>query len=136
MIEDRQGVVWVAAPSRALPLRRQPWTLLSGAEGYPVAEAFSIFEDRAGALWVGTAAGVYRRTSNTFELVDRDKNVQSLAEDSSGAIWVTDSNEVDPPARRRKRAARRRDRCACRRAAGACSAIAAARCGWRRSAAA
>jgi len=94
MIEDRQGVVWVAARRGLYRYAGNAWTLLSGAEGYPVAEAFSLFEDRGGALWVGTATGVYRRTSNTFELVNGNRNVQSLAQDSSGAIWITDSNEV------------------------------------------
>ena len=94
MIEDRQGVVWVAGRRGLYRYAGNTWTLLSGMEGYPAAEAFSLFEDRGGALWVGTAAGVYRRTSNTFELVDQNSNVQSLAQDSSGAIWVTDSNEV------------------------------------------
>ena len=46
-------------------------------------------------MWAGTAAGVYQRTKDSFELVDATStNVQSLTEDASGAIWVTDSREV------------------------------------------
>ncbi|HZI77875.1 MAG TPA: two-component regulator propeller domain-containing protein [Vicinamibacterales bacterium] len=94
MIEDRQGVVWAAARRGLFRFGDGRWTTVGTSEGYPGAEAFAIFEDRAGALWLGTSAGVYRRSKTTFELVNRDKNVQSLAEDASGAIWVTDSNHV------------------------------------------
>jgi signal transduction histidine kinase/ligand-binding sensor domain-containing protein len=93
MLEDRMGVVWAASRRGLFRFDGSRWTLV--AEGYPNgAEAFSVFEDRNGALWAGTGAGVYRRTKSTFELVNRDKNVQSLAEDASGAIWVTDNNSV------------------------------------------
>jgi signal transduction histidine kinase/streptogramin lyase len=54
-----------------------------------------LYEDRAGRLWAGTASGVYQWKKDAFELVDATAtNVQSLAEDASGAIWVTDSREV------------------------------------------
>jgi hypothetical protein len=42
------------------------WTTVGNAEGYPAAEAFAVYEDRAGALWAGTAAGVYRRAKTQF----------------------------------------------------------------------
>ncbi|HEV8393105.1 MAG TPA: two-component regulator propeller domain-containing protein [Vicinamibacterales bacterium] len=94
MLEDRQGVVWAASRRGLFRFADGRWTAAGKDEGYPAAEAFAVFEDRSGALWVGTAAGVYRRSKTTFELVNRDKNVQSLAEDASGALWVTDSNSV------------------------------------------
>ncbi len=59
------------------------------------AEAFSLYEDRAGHLWVGTASGIYKKTKDVFELVDAAvTNIQSLTEDASGNIWVTDAQEV------------------------------------------
>jgi signal transduction histidine kinase/sugar lactone lactonase YvrE len=95
MLEDRQGVMWAAARRGLFRFADGRWTLAGSAEGYPAeAEAFSVYEDRNGVLWTGTGAGVYRRTRTAFELVNRDRNVQSLAEDASGAIWVTDSNNV------------------------------------------
>ncbi len=95
IVEDRQGVVW-AAGRRGLfrYTGNNRWSAVGKEEGYPAVEGFALFEDREGRIWVGTAAGVYRRTGSAFELVNRDNNVQSLAEDSSGAIWVTDSNHV------------------------------------------
>jgi signal transduction histidine kinase/sugar lactone lactonase YvrE len=92
MLEDRQGVMWAAARRGLFRFVNDKWSLVG--EGAPSVEAFSLFEDRNGTLWAGTGAGVYRRTTSTFELVKPDKNVQSMAEDATGAIWVTDSNNV------------------------------------------
>jgi len=95
MIQDRQGAIWVAARRGLFRLSGGRWTLMGKGDGYGGAEAFSLYEDRAGRLWAGTAAGVYRRTKDVFELIDPSSvNVQSMAEDASGAIWITDSREV------------------------------------------
>jgi signal transduction histidine kinase/ligand-binding sensor domain-containing protein len=94
LLEDRQGVVWAAARRGLFRFVEGRWSSVTAADGYPVTEAFAVFEDHSGALWVGTGAGVYRRSKSAFQLVSRDANVQSLAEDASGAVWVTDSNSV------------------------------------------
>jgi signal transduction histidine kinase/ligand-binding sensor domain-containing protein len=95
MIQDRQGAIWAAARRGLFRFLNGRWTLMGQAEGYGGAEAFSLYEDRTGRLWAGTGAGVYRKTKDVFELVDTTStNVQSLAEDASGGIWVTDSREL------------------------------------------
>ena len=95
MIQDRQGAIWVAARRGLLRYADGRWALLGKAEGYSGAEAFSVYEDRAGRVWAGTASGVYRWKDSAFELVDpTSTNVQSLSEDDSGAVWITDSREV------------------------------------------
>ena len=68
------------------------WARLGEADGYRGREVFSLHEDQSGRLWVGNASGVFRRTDDSFELVDaRSNNVQGFAEDDSGAMWVTDN---------------------------------------------
>ena len=95
MIQDRQGTIWVATRRGLFRFLNGRWSLLGKTEGYDGAEAFSIYEDRAGHLWAGTASGVYQWKKDAFELADATStNVQSFAEDASGAIWVTDSREV------------------------------------------
>jgi signal transduction histidine kinase/ligand-binding sensor domain-containing protein len=95
MIQDRQGTIWVATRSGVFRFANGRWTLLGKAQGYTGAEAFSLYEDRAGRLWIGTASGVYRRNGEMLELVDAGAtNVQSLTEDATGAIWVTDSRDI------------------------------------------
>jgi len=95
MIQDRQGAIWVGTRSGLFRFAGGRWTLLGKADGYAGDEAFCLYEDRAGRLWVGSASGVYRRNGESFELVDAvPTNVQSLTEDTSGAIWVTDSRDI------------------------------------------
>jgi ligand-binding sensor domain-containing protein/signal transduction histidine kinase len=95
MIQDRMGAIWVATRRGLFRFSNGRWSLLGKNEGYSGAEAFSLYEDRTGRLWAGTASGVYQRKKDVFELVDATAtNVQSFAEDTSGAIWVTDSREV------------------------------------------
>ena len=95
MIQDRQGAIWVATRRGLFRFVNGRWTMLGKAEGYSGAEAFSLYEDRAGRVWAGTASGVYQWKKDAFELVDATfTNVQSLAEDASGSMWVTDSREV------------------------------------------
>jgi ligand-binding sensor domain-containing protein len=95
MIQDRQGAIWVAARRGLFKFANNRWTLAGKSDGYNGAEAFSLYEDRAGHLWVGTASGIYKKTKDVFELVDPSvTNVQSLTEDASGNIWVTDAQEV------------------------------------------
>jgi signal transduction histidine kinase/ligand-binding sensor domain-containing protein len=94
-MQDRHGALWVAARRGIFKFANGRWTAMGKAEGYGGAEAFSLYEDRAGHLWVGTGSGVYRKTKDVFELVDATAtNVQSLVEDASGNIWVTDPREV------------------------------------------
>src|SRR4030095_13812827 len=70
MIQDRQGVIWVASRRGLFRFLNGRWTALGTADGLSGAEAFSLSEDSAGRLWTGAASGVYQRKKDTFELVD------------------------------------------------------------------
>lgn len=95
MLRDRGGAIWVAARRGLFRYADGRWITMGASDGYPVAEAFSVFEDSSGHLWVGTAVGVFRRRDTSFELVDGSSwNVQSLAEDGSGGIWITDPQHI------------------------------------------
>jgi signal transduction histidine kinase/ligand-binding sensor domain-containing protein len=95
LLEDREGTIWAAGRRGLFRFARGAWSAVGSESGFPQSEVFSVYEDRAGALWVGTAAGVYRRTNGRFSLVDAEaSNAQSIAEDPSGTLWVTDTSKV------------------------------------------
>ena len=64
---------------------------MTDADGYDGEQAFSLYEDRAGRVWVGAARGLYRDDGRLLRLVDRTAtSVESVIEDDAGNLWVTD----------------------------------------------
>ena len=57
----------------------------------------SIFEDRDGILWCGTADGLFRLEDNTFTLYTMSKNsnpVADIAQSADGALWAIMSDNI------------------------------------------
>jgi len=83
------GGLWVCAGTSLLYYREE-----GGAEARgnlpKNAEARSLFEDRTGVLWIGTAAhGLFRLAEGTLERVATSHpEVDCLTEDHEGNIWV------------------------------------------------
>jgi signal transduction histidine kinase/ligand-binding sensor domain-containing protein len=95
MIQDRRGTIWVATRRGLYRCVDDRWSLLGESNGLHRAEVFSLHEDRAGRLWVATGRGIYRGNGDVFELIDPEPvSVQSLTSDRSGAIWITDPNQL------------------------------------------
>jgi ligand-binding sensor domain-containing protein/two-component sensor histidine kinase len=98
MIRDRHGAIWAAGRRGLFRFVDGRWTAMSAADGYPAVEAFSVYEDRAGRLWVGTSAGLLRRSGDRFEIVDASAtNAQSIAEDANGRLWITHPSALASP---------------------------------------
>jgi ligand-binding sensor domain-containing protein/signal transduction histidine kinase len=95
MIQDREGVLWAATRRGLFQFAREQWKAMDRASGHPGGESYSVYEDAAGALWVSTAAGVYRGRGGVFELVDpAAARVQSMVDDLAGDLWVTHAERV------------------------------------------
>jgi len=94
ILEDRRGTVWAAGRKGLARYDGQRWHM--SAAGIESSEIFSVYEDRAGRLWIGTAAGVFRQSEagGAFEAVDRNIHAESLAESASGTMWATDSRSI------------------------------------------
>ena len=93
LMEDRRGTVWATGSWGLAAFDGQRWRQLGQAEGLPKLDAYGLFEDRQGALWMGTSAGVYTRAAqaSVFTLHDaRLLSVRSFAQGETGTIWVTD----------------------------------------------
>ncbi len=95
LLEDRQGVVWAGSRFGLFRFDGAKWLLVGPSSGFPGAEVFSLHEDQSGRLRVGSAAGVWVKGKDNFELADGSLlNVQSFTEDDSGAIWVGHSDDA------------------------------------------
>jgi ligand-binding sensor domain-containing protein/signal transduction histidine kinase len=109
--EDRSGTLWIGTASGLNKLDRAAGNELapgqftrfvndpSDSSSISSDEVRSIYEDRAGTLWIGTAGGLNRcdRAAGQFtSLVNDPKNprslsdnrVRSIYEDHSGTLWV------------------------------------------------
>lgn len=98
----RDGSMWIARPSeilrvdpKSLQVRQYALTAKSG----PGANVLKMFEDRAGTLWLGTAAGLGRfdETAGNIVPISSDgpdgadlahATVRDLKQDLAGTLWV------------------------------------------------
>jgi len=90
----RGGEVWLGATKAGLHLWRKGQLQFVGLAGETIR---AIFEDKQGAIWVGTHSGIYRYANGRFAQTGvRDglpsERVLSVAQTPDGAIWVGTSN--------------------------------------------
>lgn len=94
VLEDRQGVIWIAATdSLLLRYWRGQWSQLdaaSGLVGYPTG---ALFEDREGLLWMGTTHGLFRIADGPVWDLGRQEGlpseyVRSVLQTADGDIWI------------------------------------------------
>lgn len=81
--------LWISAGARVLKYNEQSEPVEVGQ--LPAnTEPQILFEDRAGALWIGTAAdGLFRFQNGTLEKVPTShQSVQCLSEDREGNLWA------------------------------------------------
>jgi signal transduction histidine kinase/ligand-binding sensor domain-containing protein len=100
LLEDRDGAIWTATFGGGLS-RRDPATGAfkryrhdpNDAGSIAGDRVFSIAEDRAGRIWAGTTDGLCRmdRANGAFRKVElplTDMTMRSIAESSSGTLWL------------------------------------------------
>ncbi|HLT47073.1 MAG TPA: two-component regulator propeller domain-containing protein [Rubricoccaceae bacterium] len=90
--EARDGSLWLRTEQlHLLRYHEGQFTLYGPAQGLPSAEATVVYEDPAGALWVGTTRGLARFRDGRFETVPvlaTPVEVTALGSDRAGALWV------------------------------------------------
>jgi signal transduction histidine kinase/ligand-binding sensor domain-containing protein len=100
IFEDREGTLWVGTWNRGLNrVTRQFITSLSIKDGLAGENIYPILEDRAGNIWLGTESGLTRYANGTvtnYKVAALGMgalgNIQTIAEDSDGGMWVSDYN--------------------------------------------
>lgn len=92
MYEDTDGSIWVGSYNGLSHYAQGAWTHVRANDGIPADESVAaVLRDRAGRLWVGTGAGLYRRDAGDlrFRRVAGTATA-AFAEDTAGAIWGAD----------------------------------------------
>jgi PAS domain S-box-containing protein len=99
--EDRDGVLWAAMDQGGLARvdTRGHVRWYGYADGLDGA-AYAVTRDRAGRLWVGTVAGVFRLRGDRFETVEiratpgaRSISVRRFAEAADGSMYAATVND-------------------------------------------
>lgn len=106
-LQDKAGNMWFGSTSNGVfRYDGKTFTHFGAEQGLASAEVFSVLEDRAGTIWVGTKDGVYRSDGTTFTRLpiphghpvpEKDGNgvltsspdwIISILQDRTGAIWL------------------------------------------------
>jgi ligand-binding sensor domain-containing protein len=98
-IDDRSGNLWFASGWTNTGVSRfdgRAWRTFTTADGLASDDVFTTYQDRAGNWWFG-GTGVTRYDGSSFQtyppFVDGPEGRANLiAEDRSGALWVTGDN--------------------------------------------
>ena len=101
--EDRDGSIWISTEGSGLNRfdpRSGAFTRFRHIPGNPRSlpsdNISSLYEDRSGALWIGSDKGIGRfdrktgRYTHLRDLISRNHQITSMFEDRSGRFWVGD----------------------------------------------
>jgi signal transduction histidine kinase/ligand-binding sensor domain-containing protein len=94
LFEDREGTMWFAMDGRGLyQMKKQLVRTLSTGEGIASTDVYSLLQDRAGGMWIGTwpglthsGKGVFTKHTTTTSL--GNELVTALFEDNVGNLWI------------------------------------------------
>lgn len=93
LLEDSQGALWFAASGNLYRLNGEAVTTFTAKEGIPASRVRMIFQDRHGAIWLGTEKdGACRLTSGHFACFNAANGLSSsyvmdIFEDREGTLW-------------------------------------------------
>jgi signal transduction histidine kinase/ligand-binding sensor domain-containing protein len=94
ILQDKAGTLWVGTTESGLiSLREGAFTPLTTAEGLAGDISLAVYQDQAGAIWIGSNGGLTRwyagiATKFTKTSGLPDDMVFSVAEDGSGTLWA------------------------------------------------
>jgi ligand-binding sensor domain-containing protein/two-component sensor histidine kinase len=100
LFADGEGSLWIGLESNGLArMRTKQLKTLTAANGLPNDSTRSVFQDRHGSIWIGTATGLARyrdgrMTSYTAVGSSRLGSVRSFAEDRRGDLWIAAAQDL------------------------------------------
>ncbi|MCU1294937.1 MAG: rpfC 1 [Bryobacterales bacterium] len=94
LLEDKAGTLWVGtAESGLVSLREGAFTPLTSAEGLASDISVAVYQDRSGAIWIGSNGGLTRWKSGIATIFSKrdglpDDMIFSVTQDGSGVLWA------------------------------------------------
>jgi len=89
LLEDNEGSVWIATlQSGVHRLRPSPFVTFTNDDGLVDNRTWSVLQDKAGEVWIGTDSGVSQWKDNTFLNYPTPGPVKALAIDGTGILWI------------------------------------------------
>lgn len=94
LLVTREGALWACYGGGVTRYYEGRFTYLGTAQGLLESRATSLFEDRAGRLWIGTDGGgvnvLHEGRVATYTVQDGlpDGRIRAFAEDAHGGIWI------------------------------------------------
>ncbi len=88
---SRSGGIWIAGRDRLVKMVKGQFITVSTSFPWAGGAAVkSLYEDRAGGLWLGTSTrGLFRMAGGTFHRVaTSDRSITSVTEDREGNLWA------------------------------------------------
>ncbi len=95
LLEDRDGSIWVGGEHSGLyHFRQEGRIVFTVKEGLPDDSVLSLYQDVAGALWIGTQRGLSRFKDGRFRVYTTrdglfDNSIYSIIEDNGGHLWMS-----------------------------------------------
>ncbi len=93
--EDSSGTMWAGTRLGLSRFSGDRWEAVDAAAGLPPQAILDLVGDKAGNLWVAAAGGAFVRRSGEarFERLAWPAQARALAEDASGALWISSAND-------------------------------------------
>ncbi len=95
LCEDRDGTLWIGAQGGGGLHRLEKGKIVPFPLGANQSErtVYSVFQDSAGSLWVGTARGLFRIRGGEVRKFSKNdglvgETIRYFAEDRTGALWI------------------------------------------------
>jgi ligand-binding sensor domain-containing protein/signal transduction histidine kinase len=101
ILEDRDGIVWVATENRVLRFRATSQEQIGDAVPLPGPFVSGLLQHRSGSIWLTTDAGVVRLdpADSNGGLAKMGDGKFWLCADASGTIWITSAGGFSEPLR-------------------------------------
>ena len=100
VMEDRSGDLWIATSDSGLyRYNGKSFEHFTSRDGLSSNGVMSIYEDKAGIIWIGTGAGISRYDGKSFQNLTTkagrpNNDITTIIQDKAGKFWIGTRGEA------------------------------------------